>query len=77
MRVESLYTVVAKVLLVETCKRYVSAPGTAFQINVGFVAWFNDPLTGATSVGVPAAIVVKLLAEYALVPATFFAFTRQ
>lgn len=77
--VESLYTVVANVLLVETCNRYVLAPIEAFQLSVGFKGWFAAKLAGATNTGVNgAALVVKLhTVEYELVPARFFAFTRQ
>jgi hypothetical protein len=77
--VESLNTVTANVLLVETCTRYVFAPTDAFQLNVGFVDWLVARFSGAINTGANgAALVVKLhTVEYALVPAEFFVFTRQ
>jgi hypothetical protein len=77
--VESSNTVTAKVLLVETCRRYVAAPAEAFQVNVGLVATLTAASRGATKTGAAGgAIVVKLhTLEYALVPPEIFEFTRQ
>ncbi len=78
--VESSTTVVVKEELVETCKRYVEAPVTAFHESVSVVGWFVDPFAGVASVGAGGAAgdVVKLdEAEYALVPPAFDPLTCQ
>ncbi len=78
--VESSTTVVANEELVETCRRYVEAPVTAFHESVNVVGWFVAPFAGVASVGAAGAAgtVVKLEnAEYELVPPGFDALTCQ
>jgi hypothetical protein len=75
--VESSKTVVVKAELVDTCKRYLVAPVTAFQPSVSAVGWFVAPFWGEESVGV-ASVVVKLYGdENALHPEAVPAATRQ
>ena len=76
-------TVVAKLVLVETCRRYAVAPVAAFQLSVGLTLMLVAPSVGDASVGADGAegvaeTVVKLLVEdQLLVPIGFVALTRQ
>jgi hypothetical protein len=49
--VESSYTVVAKLLLAETCRRYVAAPVEAFQLKLRLVEVLTAASRGATKIG--------------------------
>jgi len=52
---------VAKLLLVETCRRYVAAPAETFQLKVGLVEILVAALAGVTKTGdAGTAMVVKL-----------------
>jgi hypothetical protein len=53
---------VANVLLVEICRRYVAAPGDAFQIKVGLVKIFTAASTGVTNTGAAGVLIANVAA---------------
>ena len=70
---------VVKLEVVDTCNLYDVAPLAAFQLNVGVSDCPVAPFTGDASVGAAGGLpVVKLhVLDHRLVPAAFFALTRQ